>query len=215
MWLGAPSGPGRSGTGRDKTLQPKQKTRPIRGLPQRATSCVPQKMWQLGSHVTRLATVYVAPYATGRPSFGIHPGITSGGTDGSHEARALLQKGGSSSDSDGEREREPAVLAASSDGRCKTSLRRRLLLVPLGDVRLRDSPRRLCLRRLRPTGGRKEPCAFTWFVASWARTLLWQETARRFATRWDIVFRSIQRRSLGLENRPFDGIHAIGIDNLS
>jgi len=103
---------------------------------------------------------------------------------------------------------------------------RRFLMVPLWALAVTFvyAMRRVDCKRcgvcveLVPWADGKSPCthAFTWFVASWAKTLSWQETARRFATSWDIVFRCIQRAvHWGLENRPLDGIHAIGVDELS
>ena len=58
--------------------------------------------------------------------------------------------------------------------------------------------------------------AFTWFLASWAKVLSWQETARRFRTSWDTVFRAVEQAvSWGLAHRNLDGIRSIGVDELS
>jgi transposase len=58
--------------------------------------------------------------------------------------------------------------------------------------------------------------AFTWFLASWARSLSWSETARRFRTTWDTVFRAVEIAvRWGLEHRSLDGIRAIGVDELA
>ncbi|MGD0679862.1 MAG: ISL3 family transposase [Polyangiaceae bacterium] len=103
---------------------------------------------------------------------------------------------------------------------------RRFLMVPLWalTVTFVYAMRRVDCKRcgvrveLVPWADGKSPCthAFTWFIARWAKALSWQETARRFATSWDIVFRCIQRAVYwGLENRPLEGIHAIGVDELS
>jgi transposase len=58
--------------------------------------------------------------------------------------------------------------------------------------------------------------ALTWFLASWARVLSWTETARRFRSTWDTVFRCVEYAvSWGLEHRSLDGIRAIGVDELA
>jgi len=66
------------------------------------------------------------------------------------------------------------------------------------------------------TGKSPTTHAFTWFLASWAKVLSWKETARRFRTSWDAVFRAVEHAvSWGLEHRNLDGIRAIGVDELS
>ena len=58
--------------------------------------------------------------------------------------------------------------------------------------------------------------AHSWFLASWAKVLSWKETARRFRTSWDTVFRAVEHAvRWGLEHRNLDGIGAIGVDELS
>ena len=58
--------------------------------------------------------------------------------------------------------------------------------------------------------------AYSWFLASWAKVLSWKETARRFRTSWDVVFRAVEHAvRWGLEHRSLDGIRAIGVDELS
>jgi transposase len=58
--------------------------------------------------------------------------------------------------------------------------------------------------------------AFVWFLASWAKALSWKETARRFGTSWDTVFRAVREAvRWGLEHRSLDGIRSIGVDELS
>jgi transposase len=58
--------------------------------------------------------------------------------------------------------------------------------------------------------------AHVWFLASWAKVLSWKETARRFVTSWDAVHRAVEHAvRWGLENRNLDGIHSIGVDELS
>lgn len=58
--------------------------------------------------------------------------------------------------------------------------------------------------------------AFVWFLANWARLLSWKETARRFHTTWDVVFRAVEQAvRWGLEHRNLDGIRSIGVDELS
>ena len=58
--------------------------------------------------------------------------------------------------------------------------------------------------------------AYAWFLASWAKVLSWQETARRFRTSWDVVFRAVDHAvRWGLANRSLEGIRAIGVDELA
>jgi transposase len=58
--------------------------------------------------------------------------------------------------------------------------------------------------------------AFVWFIASWARTLSWSETARRFRSSWDTVFRCVEHAvRWGLAHRDLDGVTAIGVDELA
>jgi transposase len=53
-------------------------------------------------------------------------------------------------------------------------------------------------------------------VLSWARVLSWSETARRFRSSWDTVFRCVEHAvQWGLEHRSLDGITAIGVDELA
>jgi transposase len=58
--------------------------------------------------------------------------------------------------------------------------------------------------------------AMVWFLASWAKVLSWKETARRFRSSWDTVFRCVEHAvRWGLEHRSLDGILAIGVDELA
>ena len=66
------------------------------------------------------------------------------------------------------------------------------------------------------TGKSPMTYALTWFLASWAKVLSWKETARRFRTTWDAVFRAVEHAVFwGLEHRSLDGIRSIGVDELS
>jgi len=66
------------------------------------------------------------------------------------------------------------------------------------------------------TGKSPQTHAFCWFLASWAKSLSWKETARRFGTSWDTVFRAVKHAvQWGLQHRSLDGITAIGVDELS
>jgi transposase len=66
------------------------------------------------------------------------------------------------------------------------------------------------------TGKSPTTDAYVWFLASWARVLSWKETARRFRTSWDAVFRAVSIAvRWGLANRSLDGIRSIGVDELS
>lgn len=58
--------------------------------------------------------------------------------------------------------------------------------------------------------------AYVWFLASWAKVLSWKETAKRFRTSWDTVFRAVEHAvRWGLEHRSLDGIRSIGVDELA
>jgi transposase len=66
------------------------------------------------------------------------------------------------------------------------------------------------------TGKQHTTDAYAWFIASWAKSLSWAETARRFSSTWDIVFRCVQHAvQWGLQNRSLDGIACIGVDELA
>jgi transposase len=54
------------------------------------------------------------------------------------------------------------------------------------------------------------------FLASWAKKLSWQETARSFNTSWKKVFSSVEYIvSWGLENRSLSGVDSIGVDEIA
>jgi transposase len=81
-----------------------------------------------------------------------------------------------------------------------------------------DCPRCGVLVEMVPWGTGKSPLthAYSWFLASWARSLSWKETALRFRTTWDTVFRAVEHAVLwGLEHRNLEGIRSIGVDELS
>jgi transposase len=66
------------------------------------------------------------------------------------------------------------------------------------------------------TGKSQTTFAFIWFLASWAKLLAWKQVAQRFRTSWDTVYRAVEHAVLwGLENRPLDGVGAIGVDELA
>jgi transposase len=103
---------------------------------------------------------------------------------------------------------------------------RRYQFVPLWamDVYFRYAPRRCdCARcgvkvELLPWSDGKSPIttAFAWFLASWAQTLSWKETARRFAVSWAVVFAAVSHAvEWGKAHRNLDGIEAIGVDELA
>jgi transposase len=81
-----------------------------------------------------------------------------------------------------------------------------------------DCPRCGVVVEMVPWATGKSPLthAYSWFLASWAKVLSWKETARRFRTSWDVVFRAVEQAvRWGLDHRRLDGIHAIGVDELS
>jgi len=54
------------------------------------------------------------------------------------------------------------------------------------------------------------------FVANWAKTLCWQETAKRFKLGWGQVFSAIEYVvNWGLAHRDLDNIESIGIDEVA
>ena len=66
------------------------------------------------------------------------------------------------------------------------------------------------------TGKTHATHALVWFIASWARVLSWTETARRFQSSWDTVFRCVdQAVRWGLEHRNLDGVRSIGVDEIA
>jgi len=66
------------------------------------------------------------------------------------------------------------------------------------------------------TGKSPTTHAFAWFLASWAKVLSWRETATRFRTSWDVVYRAVEQAvDWGLQHRRLDNICSIGVDELS
>jgi transposase len=64
-------------------------------------------------------------------------------------------------------------------------------------------------------GKRHTTTSFEWFLAQWARRLSWTEVATVFHTSWETVFRAVERAvSYGRAHANYDGIHAIGIDEI-
>lgn len=64
-------------------------------------------------------------------------------------------------------------------------------------------------------GKRELTTQFMQFLANWSRSLSWKETAVRFKTSWDKVFRSVEYIvEWGLKNRSLEGISAIGVDEI-
>jgi len=57
--------------------------------------------------------------------------------------------------------------------------------------------------------------SYRWFLARWAKRLLWRETANAFSTTWDNACRSVKHAvERGLGDRDFSGIEAIGGDEI-
>jgi transposase len=81
-----------------------------------------------------------------------------------------------------------------------------------------DCPRCGVTVEMVPWASGKSPLthAYCWFLADWAKVLSWKETARRFHSTWDTVFRAVEHAvRWGLEHRNLDNIRAIGVDELS
>jgi transposase len=105
-------------------------------------------------------------------------------------------------------------------------LQRLFQFVPLWNIPVwfLYAPRRVNCRRcgvvveLMPWAAGKSPIttAFAWFLSSWAKVLSWTETARRFATSWHTVFAAVHHAvEWGRSHQNLDGIHCIGVDELS
>jgi len=81
-----------------------------------------------------------------------------------------------------------------------------------------DCPRCGVTIEMVPWAAGKSPMthAYCWFLSDWAKVLSWKETARRFHSTWDTVFRAVEHAvRWGLEHRNLDNIRAIGVDELS
>ena len=107
-----------------------------------------------------------------------------------------------------------------------TGAERRFSFVPLWGIavfllyatRRVDCPKCGVVVEMLPWASRKSPMthAYAWFLASWAKSLSWKETARRFQTTWDAVFRAVGNAvEWGLSHRDLDGVRAIGVDELA
>lgn len=107
-----------------------------------------------------------------------------------------------------------------------TLAERRFAFVPLWGMivylvytmRRVDCPRCGVRVELVPWATGKSPLthAYCWFLADWAKVLSWKETARRFRTSWDTVFRAVEHAvRWGLANRSLSDIYAVGVDELS
>lgn len=93
-----------------------------------------------------------------------------------------------------------------------------LAVVLLYAMRRVDCPKCGVIVEMVPWAAGKSPMthAYVWFLASWAKVLSWKETAKRFMTSWDTVFRAVEHAvRWGLEHRNLDGIRSIGVDELA
>ena len=65
-------------------------------------------------------------------------------------------------------------------------------------------------------GKQRSTQAFGWFLASWAKRLSWQDTARIFGTSWDTVHRAVAMAvDWGRARVSLDGVTAIGVDEIA
>lgn len=65
-------------------------------------------------------------------------------------------------------------------------------------------------------GKRGATTMFLWFLASWAKVLSWRETARRFGTSAQTVFRAVEMAVVwGRAHVSLDGIKSIGVDEIA
>ncbi len=64
-------------------------------------------------------------------------------------------------------------------------------------------------------GKRPVTQSVAWFLASWAKLLSWQVVSRSFQTRWESVFRAVERAvDWGRERLDLTGISALGVDEI-
>lgn len=102
---------------------------------------------------------------------------------------------------------------------------RRFEFVPLWNIPVRFvyAPRRVeCPRcgivvEAMPWAAGKSPITvtFAWFLADWAKSLSWTETARRFGASWHVVFAAVRHAvEWGRAHQNLDGIHSIGVDEI-
>lgn len=55
-----------------------------------------------------------------------------------------------------------------------------------------------------------------WFLADWAKSLSWQETARRFRVSWECVYRAVKFVvDWGLAQRDLSQVSALGVDEVA
>ena len=81
-----------------------------------------------------------------------------------------------------------------------------------------DCPRCGVTVEMLPWASGKSPITTTyaWFLSSWAKSLSWAETARRFRTSWRTVFRSVAMAvAWGRAHADYGGITSIGVDELA
>jgi transposase len=81
-----------------------------------------------------------------------------------------------------------------------------------------DCPRCGVTVELMPWATGKSPITTTyaWFLASWAKSLSWAETARRFRTSWHTVFSAVAMAvAWGRAHAHYDGIASIGVDEFA
>lgn len=65
-------------------------------------------------------------------------------------------------------------------------------------------------------GKQRSTKAFGWFLASWAKRLSWQDTARIFGTSWDTVHRAVAMAvAWGRARVSLAGVTAIGVDEIA
>jgi len=64
-------------------------------------------------------------------------------------------------------------------------------------------------------GKHQQTTTYRWFLARWAKRLPWNQVAHAFGTSWDAVYSAVLMAVVwGLEHRRWQGIEAIGIDEI-
>lgn len=66
------------------------------------------------------------------------------------------------------------------------------------------------------TGKQAATTSFLWFLSSWAKSLSWKETARRFGTSPSMVFAAVEMAvAWGRANMSLENIRSIGVDEIA
>ena len=103
---------------------------------------------------------------------------------------------------------------------------RRFVFVPLLNIPMNFvyAPRRCACPRCGVTvealpwaeGKSRHTTTYLWFLASWAKSLSWTETARRFGSSWAVVFKAVEMAVIwGRAHADYRNISSIGVDEFA